>query len=174
MTQNNNNNNKPHNIPDTTIIKWELRPNTQLWGGRGKNIRLKENSHFSPTLMNNKFAEYFNNTPICQYSHLGLAIHLGISSRRLAGLRQNKELGEMIEMAMDRINMKYELGLDSFKPVGAIFALKAKGGWREDTKEELDTKPVINIINYAPTGIKEKKDIKIDVEYGEEGDNVTV
>lgn len=139
---------------DKNIIKWDHEiVEVHKWVEPSPYSRKK----YTPETLNEALAHYFNTTPIEEYSYSELCMSLGITQKTFNLYGHDEDLSEMVEMAKTRISASYERDLRNKKiPTGAIFALKAQAGWRDDAPIQKDEKPVIQIINYSQ--IKPKSD----------------
>lgn len=94
--------------------------------------------------------EYFDNTPIEKQTRAGLYLHLGMSKQTFWNYcTKYPKYQEIAEMALTRLEYKYELKLNERGGTEAIFALK-QYGWADKQEVENKMSGGIEIVSSIP------------------------
>lgn len=97
-----------------------------------------------------KIDEYFDNTSIEGQTRAGLYLHLGMSKQTFWNYcTKYPKYQEIAEMALTRLEYKYELKLNERGGTEAIFALK-QYGWADKQEVENKMSGGIEIISSIP------------------------
>lgn len=96
-----------------------------------------------------KIDEYFDNTPIEKQTRAGLYVHLGMSKQSFANYKNYPNYSQIAEMAITRLEYKYELKLNERGGTEAIFALK-QYGWSDKQEVENKMSGGIQIVSSIP------------------------
>jgi len=85
----------------------------------------------TPQILADALEDYFDNTPIEEWTLTGVALSLGTSRQVLGQYEEREDYKELIVRARTLVEHSYELGLKANGKAGDIFALK-NFGWRDD------------------------------------------